>query len=411
MNLPVRYISNPIIPSAGETAANDQVKSFVTVVRDGLDWHMLYYGSQQGAAVPYFNYASSSDGLAWSKPNLGRVTYSGNTNNNIVSVGVFTSGRYDETLGKWVATLETDPVDSSVGFFIYTADDPEGPYTFATELVHGVGHYEGKELIRRPDGRWVAYYTHGQSTDNRRISAFLSDTSDLTGTWTKYEAVIDRSDTTDQKYGIGVNYVGGTYYGVVQVYDRTGGPNGWGTIRLDLWASRTGVDDWQEVVQNYIPLGADGEFDDTMLVTGNRFTPEGDDWHIYYCGCPYEHEDPVDVWRDRAIGRATFKERRFIKYSGTGTLVTAPIALEPSSGTLALTVNANGSGGSVKVELLNASGNAIAGYTAADCSPITTDAVDHVPTWGGQPFPQVETAALRFVVTSAELFGYEVTRT
>jgi hypothetical protein len=72
-----------------------------TVLREGNKWHMWYesydstYKSDNDAL---FCYATSNDGVHWTKPNLGLVEYAGNKNNNILLVGSTLGGLSGESV-------------------------------------------------------------------------------------------------------------------------------------------------------------------------------------------------------------------------------------------------------------------------------------------------------------------------
>ena len=89
-----------------------------------------------------------------------------------------------------------------------------------------------------------------------------------------------------------------------------------------------------------------------------------------------------------------------------GTLTTKPIVFLGDT----LVVNANAKGGSLVVEALDAKGNAIKGFSAADCQPITGDSVRHIVKWKGNPdchLLQARPIKLRFHIKQAKLFAFE----
>lgn len=64
--------------------------------------------------------------------------------------------------------------------------------------------------------------------------------------------------------------------------------------------------------------------------------------------------------------------------------------------------------GEVRVEVLDAQGEPLPGYTLADCDPINGDASDHVVTWRGQAsFPREddEPRAFHLTLAAAELYA------
>ena len=60
----------------------------------------------------------------------------------------------------------------------------------------------------------------------------------------------------------------------------------------------------------------------------------------------------------------------------------------------------------VRVELLDAAGSVLPGYTQSDCDPIHVDRVDHVVTWGGKS--DVSKLAGREISVKLYLKGAEV---
>lgn len=399
---PTKYASNPIIAYV-DAPANDQFLSYVSVQKVGSTWHMLYYGSEIGASEAYVNYATSSDGLTWTKPSIGRVTYDGDTDNNIVLEGVFTSGRWVPEISKWVVTVEG--TTAAGGLEIYTSDDADGPYTLVA-FLDAPGYEEGKEVVLRPDGRWVGYYVSGHGTDLRELSAWVSDDTGLTGSWSRYNSVIPTSASSSQKYSIGAEVLGDTFVGFVLNYDST---DGLGTIVVDLYRSQDALE-WELVSSDFVPLGADTAWDDEMIISGNRIAKDGNDWHIYYCGAALGHDSPTSA-TNRGIGRVTFPAGRLFGYTGTGTIATEVTeVLDDTYTAFDLTVNADATGGSIDIELRDSGGAPISGFAAADFDTITTSVFDLEPTWGGLPAPQNADLRMVFTLTSATLHGYTITR-
>ena len=74
-----------------------------------------------------------------------------------------------------------------------------------------------------------------------------------------------------------------------------------------------------------------------------------------------------------------------------------------------LEVNANGAGGSIQVEALDADGNVIEGFSKEDCAPLTTDNVRHVLKWRDSPdchLIQATPIKLRFYLDNAKLYSF-----
>jgi hypothetical protein len=401
VNPPTKDAGNPLFPPSGSnTDTWDYYKGYCSVVKIGSTWHMHYRAGDD--TTPFTSricYATSSDGETWTKPNLGLVTYEGNTNNNIlVDAIVGNSCTYDPRADVWVMTDEADE-----SLRILTCDDPDGTFVEVKDLVPSE-YAEGRQVIRRADGRWIGYYVIGQIADTRVIRAYVSDTEDLDGTWTASPdgSFMRGAGASDQFYGIGVTRIGEMHYGMVMRFSQATD-----LIWMDLWTSRNGTGGWVQRYANWIPVGASTAWDDSLIINGSLITEDGNDWHVYYAGQPVIHNsaDPIDA----RIGRATIGKDRIGEVSGTGTVTTDLLYPRPGS---VLTVNCDASGGGgnkIEIDVLDENGDAIDGFAAADMTDITTDTYATTPSWGGIAMPTGRTIRLRFNLTGSTLHAYRIT--
>lgn len=357
----------------------------------------MFYNGNDGSTI-YVCYATSTDGLSWTRPNLGLVSYGGNTNNNILFPGVFTAALYDDVESQWViVTEDTDEGAGNEGVRIYTSATPDGGFSLAKHL-DTVEYSEGKEVVRRADGTWVAYYVNGHATQRRSLNAWVSDTPDLDGAWSNQGSIgLTSVAATRQFYAIGVERFGSHYYGLVQVYNQSTEK-----ITPELHISTDGLN-WHVASASWLPLGSGGSFDDEMVLHGAVIAEDGTDWHLYYSGFPANHA--ASLPRDSRVGRATVPAQRVGQVAGTGNLTTLPI--EPDGGSV-LTVNS--SAGTVEVEVLDATTLVpVTGFARANFDDITGDSRTHACTWGGTPMPTGAEIRLKFYLTAATVHGYTVT--
>jgi hypothetical protein len=105
------------------------------------------------------------------------------------------------------------------------------------------------------------------------------------------------------------------------------------------------------------------------------------------------------------VRRFTFRTDGFVsaRAAGRGTLTTRPLTFSGSQ--LSLNI---ASKGPTRVEVLDAAGKPLPGFSAADCTPITGDFIDHLAAWKspadlGRLAGQ--TVRLRFVLDDADLFS------
>lgn len=402
VNKPTRDASNPLLEVAGtNTATWDYQKLYLGVHHDGTTWHLLYSchdndnGTDDRAA-----YATSTDGETFTKPNLGLVSYASSTANNLVGDWTLTSSRYYPDLGVsglWVATAEKF-IGGSATYRIYTSEDPTTGFTLAKSVAMS-GGAEGKELVRREDGRWLGYYVTGHSSDTRRVVAMLSATTDIASDYSVVGTVLEGSGASDQRYYLGVDRIGELHYGFAMDYVESTG-----IINTHLAFSRDGLS-WVEVDENWLPVGTSGAWDDQMTWGLGRIVQVGDEWQLYYTGSPVWHDAARP--KDMRIGRATIPKGRVGQVAGTGTVTTA--LLHPTTGQ-SLSLNCDASGGSIEVEVLDGAGAPLTGYAHADAVDITADTFAIEPTWSGAAtMPVDQDIQLRFHLTGATLFGYEIT--
>ena len=114
---------------------------------------------------------------------------------------------------------------------------------------------------------------------------------------------------------------------------------------------------------------------------------------------------------DTAVRRYTLRLDGFVSANAPlpgGELVTKPLVF--NGGNLALNLETSGAGG-VQVEVQDAEGNAIEGYTLAECPPIFGDDLRHIVRWehesgdvrglAGKPIK------LRFALNDADLYSFQ----
>jgi len=114
--------------------------------------------------------------------------------------------------------------------------------------------------------------------------------------------------------------------------------------------------------------------------------------------------------RDETDGLATLRLDGFVSVEADieGTLATKPLIFLGET----LVVNANAEGGALVVEAVDSKGQVIAGFAAADCTPITTDSVRHIVAWKENTdcyLLQARPIRLRFHLKQSKLYSFEPT--
>ncbi|MHC4707871.1 MAG: glycoside hydrolase family protein [Planctomycetota bacterium] len=398
VNKPTKYGSNPVMGDASWTWDRDI--SWMTVADDSGTYKMWYSGYDTSGNL-HTCYATSTDGISWTRPNLGLISYGGNTNNNICvddpsinpSVVLNPDGAADS---KYIMIQEVSP---SGGFnkvnLLKSSNGTSWTYIKALSRVDLVD-VEGKGLLELSDGRWLIFCNYGHAAQNREISFFISDTSDFEGVWhDNAGSILESASQDDQRYGLRPFVHNGYWMAFDCDYHKTNE-----TIHGNLMVSHDSGITWTLVSEGWLPLGSATEWDDEWAIPSHGMLHINNDWRVYYSGSPSDHS--VAVPRESRCGYATIGYERIGSVGTTGNFVTDPI--QPG---FDLHVNTDASGGSLKVELLNANDDSILdGFSQDDFDTISSDTYDTTCQWGGIGVPINKEVKIKFYLTSATLYSY-----
>lgn len=133
--------------------------------------------------------------------------------------------------------------------------------------------------------------------------------------------------------------------------------------------------------------------------------PVGDEIYLYYAGYRWGHKYQRSL--DRQVGLVKTKRDRYVaRQAGRegGSLKTRLLTLDAD----ALTLNANAENGEIRVQITDAAGQPIAGFTFADCRAITSDSLAAPVEWTGD-LKSLRGRAIRleFSLKNASLFAFE----
>jgi hypothetical protein len=161
-----------------------------------------------------------------------------------------------------------------------------------------------------------------------------------------------------------------------------------------------------------LPIGRFGQWDSGMVYGGNTMLVVDDEIRLYYLGANMGHCTKTlpmtKPYHAIGMGLATLRLDGFasMRADSKGELVTKPLQMTGSK----LVVNASCPKGVLRVELLDAKGTPIPGFTTDDCDGFIGDSIRQTVSWKGS----TNVAALRdqpihirFTMDSGDLYSFQ----
>jgi hypothetical protein len=438
-----KYEDNPILlpvkPWEGQYTL-----LYGTVIRDEEEgiWKMWYstvnhfrYIQKIFPESTYLCYATSRDGLRWTKPDLGIISYRGNKQNNIVLEGTHAPELGIEGILDAVSILkdakDPDPAKRyKLMVWRHNQKFEGGKSAYVLEGPYRMGHY----VAFSPDGiRWsrpehlafpylpvrdtmslmwdprtskyIAFVK--QQVDGKR-ARFVSESDDFL-TWSSPNQILvadDRDPRNVELYhNTGFPYEG-MYLGLLTVFH----PEPLDNIYLDLQliSSRDGRT-WERVGDRspFLPVGRrdiDWDYGFHSPSSGPPIRVEDELW-FYYSGRAYRH--PVDGQgrepNKGAIGLAKLRLDGFVSMDARdedGTLTTVPLRFSDAG----LYINADAKRGRLRVEILDEAGLPIEGFRENNGIEFTGDKVR----WRAADLSALRgrTIRIKFYLRNASLYSF-----
>jgi len=328
-------------------------------------------------------YATSKDGINWTRPNLGLVHFNGNPNNNIM-------------LDFHGATVFYDPQDpdpskryKAVGFIrrfheIRVAYSSDGIHW--SQPVHATDRYNEGAF----NGCYVPYL-------DCYIAGSLERSTDPLYSFTNH-----RGDVRGKRVALGLAT---------------------GSKDLNDWVSRTVINpdykdhpntqfsrdgrEWHRLEdrQPIIPLGPKGSFDSGMIMmTANGAFLHNDELIAYYSASTNTHGNSKNEYY--TIARASWPLDRLVAMeAGEDEAILETKLLVVPKGKLI--INADARGGYVTAEVLDAKGQVQPGFSSEKCLFMVNDSLRYNLKWQGKDLSQAsKPMQLRFKVKNAKLFSF-----
>ena len=420
-----KHPSNPIMvadtPWEGETA---YLYGTVLPAETGPGYRMWYHSWDGEYRILY---ATSPDGMKWHKPDLGLVEYKGSRKNNILLRRTHEDHSPQVIHTPW----ETDPNRRyKLINFDYGRTPPKHTVTgywgaYSPDGIHWTDTAKNPVFPDHPGDvgcfiwdphtkRYTGYpKTFADVRGFRRRSTGYTATTDFEK-WPPNRLIMVPDEYDDRWieeagqhtdfYGLSGFAYESMYIGFLWIFRITDGKNA-GPVFVELVSSHNGVD-WRRQENPrppILPLGPEGAWDDGMIFTPNHPLVEGDSIKLYYSGFDVPHGRRGSA----AIGLATLRKDGFASLDAgqiTGTVTTKRITSPDGR----IRVNYKTTGGWIKVELLDETGNAIPGYTSRDCDSLTGDSTNQTVSWKDTTAlpAQTKPVQIRFFLTNAALYAF-----
>ena len=413
-------------------------------------------------------YAVSRDGVHWERPDLGLVEFEGSTRNNIISDrsvrsegGLYNSGRApnafrdhreQDPARRYKALGFARAANGVTGLCVYFSPDglawkeyPGNPVMMGTGDTHTVlgwdpsrkkyvaylrpGWKDYREAVAAydsipPEVRAASLPSHmldqlAPPAGNRRMRTIGFSSSDDFIRWTPIAPALipDAADPVDlQFYGMPALLYEGVYLGFPWVF-RTNSL----TMESHFAYSRGGRE-FQRLPDRgpFIPLGANGTWDDGCVYVRQPIVHDGKIW-IYYLGVNWRHgvEDLLaeEENAEAAVGLATLPLDGFVSLDAgpnPGTVTTRPLIFEGNRLLVSFEDSQKGSAGvdhhsSLRVEVLDSNGDVIEGFGLEDAEPVTRTIAGQPVSWAGAVDLSSlagQTVQLRFHLRNGKFYSF-----
>jgi hypothetical protein len=410
-----KHHGNPIL--VPDKPWEHNVVSCSTVLPDetGTGYRMWYYcwTVKKDPNRGYSLYATSTDGINWTKPILGLMPwqFNGSIDNNIIAGG----GSIMFTPHEVEPTRRYKAVGSGSYYFSCSPDGIRWERLSKGELFRGgdvggviwdplTAKYRGYAKINPTVSglrRRGVGYSAGTNFDSWPPLRLIMAPDDIDDRWCEPGSV-----QRTHFYGCPVIPYETMYLGLLWVF-RAEDEEGYfhGPIFTELVSSRDGIH-WLREEGDRPPIierGPAGSWDGGMVL-GMSLLPVGDRLRLYYTGYRESHDA---LPYHSAVGLATLRKDGFASldaFQQTGSVLTK--RLSGMSGKLH--VNYRAAGGELRVEVLDAEGEVLPGYGRHECQALTGDETGAVVSWHEKDALPADNPALRlrFVLSHASLYSF-----
>ena len=350
-------------------------------------------------------YATSEDGLAWRKPELGIVDYDGSKANNILMRGgkgaVVRGGPHGS--GFLRDPSDPDPNRRYKAFFkskalsvAFSADGVHWNPDATRAVAKGSGDTHNNALWAPTLGRYVGITRQWGKPFGRQVARTSS--ADFVD-WDEPRIVLQGLNENEQTYAMPVFFHGGVYIGLLAIHDQEA-DRVWTEL---AWSPDT--ENWHRVLPGtpLIPNGGDeGDYDWGCVYAAANPVFLEDEIRLYYGGSDGLHTS----WRNGFLCLATLRPDGFAGYKAADTssqaLVTTTAVFDAPP---PLRISADvADGGKVVVRALGEDR-----LVVAESEPLMTGESDALVQWRGDGAAgEVRAARLQFAFERATVYSFSL---
>lgn len=384
--------------------------AYYSIFQDGDIYRMYYRGSHtknmKGTHDEVTCYAESNDGIHWTKPKLGLYEWEGSKENNIVWNGIgthcftpFKDHNPDASADAKYKAISRGRPQAKKGLYAFKSPDGIHWSLISEEPVITEGYFDSQNLAfwDPVTGKYVDY--HRTFVDG--VRTIMMCTSDDFVTWKK-PVLLSYPGAPDQHL----------YTNTIRPYShaphiRIGFPTRYipktQQVEPVFMSSRDGVNFHRfekAIIPQSAPKDRDGNRSNYMTYGLLELPGRPDELSVYATEAYY-------AGPDSRVRRFTYRKDGFAALQGSGEVLTKPITFDG----MTLRVNYRcKDGGSLAVEVCDASGKAVEGFSRTDCASLKGDATNQVVSWkfGSRVAGLAgESIRLRFVMKDAELYAMQ----
>ena len=397
-------------PWEGNTSA------YYTVFRDDDRLRMYYRGSHADPTMKATHrevtcYAESRDGIRWTKPELGLFEFEGSKKNNIVwdGIGTHCFTVFKDRNAKCPPEARYKAISrgrprGKRGLYIFQSPDAIHWKLMADAPVITNGYFDSQNLafFDPHAGLYRAYHR----TFIGGVRAIMTQTSRDYRDWSKPVLLKYAKGTPNEHLYTNTvgNYPGADH--ILLGFPTRYLPKQGSRVEPVLMTSRDGVNfrRWPKaVVPETAPKDRGGNRSNYMTWGVLELPSRPNELSVYATEAYYEGPDS-------RVRRFVFRKDGIVSVRARqGGLTSRPLTFSGRQLVVNYRCLTKGTkGGSLRVELLDAAGDPIDGFTAADCVSLTGDRVAATVAWKGQrglAGLSGTPVKLRFVLKNADLFS------